>query len=89
MRIAVIGAGNWGKNLVRTFHALGVLAAVADKVPALREAVAHDFPDVRVFEDHATLLEDDRIDAVAVATPAPTHYAVARAALLAGKDVFV
>src|SRR5262249_37020969 len=48
-----------------------------------------DCPAVQVHEDHAAILGDERIDAVAIATPAHTHHAIAREALLAGKDVFV
>ena len=88
MKIAVIGAGNWGKNLVRNLNQLGVLAAVAEASPSLREGITEDYPDVELHEDFQTLLESD-IDAVAIATPVPTHHAIAKAFLLAGKDVFV
>jgi len=88
MKVAVIGAGHWGKNLVRNFHALGVLAAVAEVSPALREAIVRDYPGVTVHDDPRPLWSGDAA-AVAIATPAPTHYALAREAILAGKDVFV
>lgn len=89
MSIAVIGAGNFGKNHVRTLHQLGVLSAVAELSPALREAVSHLCPDVRVLPDHAPLLTDAGIQAVTIATPAHTHHAIAKQFLEAGKDVFV
>jgi len=88
MKIAVIGAGNWGKNLVRNLHQLGVLSDVIEASEALRESMATDYPDVPVHSDYKEFLETD-IDAVAIATPVPTHHAIARAFLLAGKDVFV
>ena len=87
-RVAVIGAGQWGQNLVATFHALGALAAVVEVNPALREVLATRFPGVPLHEDPAAVLASD-IPAVAIATPAPTHHEVARLALESGKDVFV
>jgi predicted dehydrogenase len=89
MSIAVIGAGNFGKNHVRTLHQLGVLGAVAELDPVLREAVTHVCPEVRLFETHEPLLGDEGITAVIIATPAHTHHAIARAFLESGKDVFV
>lgn len=88
-RVAVIGAGNWGKNLVKNLHDLGALAAVAEASPKLREAVAQAYPDARVVDDHKALLADPSIQAVLIATPVATHFAVAKEALLAGKDAFV
>ncbi|HEY8342263.1 MAG TPA: Gfo/Idh/MocA family oxidoreductase [Calditerricola sp.] len=89
IRVAVIGAGQWGKNLVRTFYELGCLAAVADASPTIQEQVKQAYPEVPVYADYRPLLERPDIPAVAIATPAHTHYAVAREALEAGKDVFV
>ncbi len=89
IRIAVIGAGNWGINLVRNCHALGVLDCVAEASESSRENVRKEFQDLRLLEDWRPLLADDRVDAVIIATPAPTHYEIARAFLEAGKDVYV
>ena len=88
MKIGVIGVGNWGKNLVRNFSEMGVLVGVADPLEANR-AVATEFvhPE-QVFADAADLISSD-VDAVAIATPVPTHFKIAAAALDAGKDVFV
>lgn len=88
-RIGVIGAGNWGKNHVKTFHALGALAAVAEADPQRREAIKEGFPQAVVYDDYRALLNDERIDGVVVASPAFTHHEISRAALLAGKDVLV
>ncbi len=87
--IAVIGAGNWGRNLVRTFSGLGVLSAVAEASDELRNKLAGDYPDLSLHSDYSELLDSDDIKAVAIATPAPTHHAVAKAFLESGKDVFV
>ncbi len=88
MKVAVIGAGNWGRNLVRTLDTLGALAAVAEVDADRRAMLAADFPGLAVYPDFPLLLASD-IPAVAIATPAATHFPVARAALLAGKDVFL
>jgi predicted dehydrogenase len=88
-KVALIGAGNWGKNLARNFHELGVLAAIAEPSETLRESLAKDYPDTAVHTSYEPILTDTSIDAVAIATPVPTHHAVASAAIAAGKDVFV
>ncbi|MFP6875010.1 MAG: Gfo/Idh/MocA family oxidoreductase [Verrucomicrobiales bacterium] len=88
MRIAVIGAGNWGINLVRNLRALGVLSHVAEAVADLRDRVQSAADDVELLDDYRPLLEAD-IDAVAIATPVPTHAVIAGEFLAAGKDVFV
>lgn len=88
MRVGVIGAGNWGQNLVRTFFRLGALAGVAEINPKIREELASEYPGLPLYEDYGYLLQSD-VPAVVVATPAPTHYEIAKKALLAGKDVFV
>ncbi|PWC55372.1 oxidoreductase [Azospirillum sp. TSO22-1] len=88
MRVAVIGCGHWGKNLVRNFHQLGALAAVHDADPghAADIGARHGGVPARGFEE---ILADPEIPAVAIAAPAEAHYRLARAALLAGKHAFV
>ena len=87
-KVVVVGAGNWGKNLVQNFYALGALAGVADVSPDLRQKAAAACPGIQLYEDYQDVLETD-ISAVVFATPAPTHYRFAKAALAAGKDVFI
>ncbi len=89
MKIAVIGAGNWGKNLVRTFHALGHLGPVVEPFADHHPNITAVAPTATIFTDHSPLLRDPAITAVAIATPASTHHQLAKAFLLAGKDVFV
>ena len=88
-RVAVCGAGYWGKNLVRNFHELGALALVCDPSRAIRDMVEERHPGVRTTASFDEALEGDDIDAVVLATPAETHHALAKRALLAGKDAFV
>jgi UDP-2-acetamido-3-amino-2,3-dideoxy-glucuronate N-acetyltransferase len=88
-RVVVAGMGYWGKNLVRNFHELGVLHGVCDSAPAVEKTIEQDYKGVRYYRDYSTALAAPDIDAVALATPAVTHYEMAKAALLAGKDVFV
>jgi UDP-2-acetamido-3-amino-2,3-dideoxy-glucuronate N-acetyltransferase len=87
--VGVVGVGYWGKNLVRNFHQLGALAALCDPAPASEEICRRDYADVPFTSDFRSLLADPSIAAVALATPAITHYEVARAALEAGKHVLV
>jgi predicted dehydrogenase len=86
--IGLIGAGPWGQNILRTLSGLGVLGACADTDPAVCAQVAAGFPAVPCFHDYRALLASD-MPAVAVATPANTHYQIAAEALDAGKHVFV
>ncbi len=90
-RLAVIGLGYWGPNLVRNFHALlgEHLRCCCDLQPERGRAVVRGYPGLRFTEDVQAVLADDGIDAVAIATPVDTHYALARAALEAGKSVLI
>lgn len=87
-QVGVIGAGNWGKNVVRTFHALGALAAVGEANTALHPALEAQYPGIPLYADYRNVLEG-AFPAVVIATPAQSHYQIAREALLAGKDVLV
>ena len=89
--VAVIGAGYWGPNLVRNFLACPEVdlcwVADLDRERAVRAVGRRST--VRVTDDLGAVLSDDRVDAVAVATPAWTHFEVALACLEAGKHVLV
>ena len=91
LKVAVVGAGAWGKNLVRIFHQLqGVeLAYCCDADPNRREAVAQSYPDVTLTERFEDILADSSVDAAVIASSAVTHYPFAKAALEAGKHVYV
>ena len=87
--IAVIGCGYWGKNLVRNFYELNSLYAICDVDRKRLKSFKEKHPDLVVYNDYKTLLKKPEIDAIVIATPAATHYAVVKEALLANKDVFV
>jgi UDP-2-acetamido-3-amino-2,3-dideoxy-glucuronate N-acetyltransferase len=89
MRIAVVGAGYWGVNLIRVFNELGVLDSICDFSPERLSQMASKFPGVRIEQSYDAILNDRGIDGVVIATPAETHYALASKALMAGKDVYV
>jgi UDP-2-acetamido-3-amino-2,3-dideoxy-glucuronate N-acetyltransferase len=87
--LALIGAGYWGKNLARNFNALGVLHTLCDSHAPTLASYGEGYAGVRKTPDVDSILTDPAITKVAIAAPAARHYEVARAALLAGKDVFV
>ena len=91
LRVAVIGAGYWGPNLVRNLNeAPGAEpVAVADLSQERLESIHKRFPAVRITTDHTELFNDKNIDAVCIATPVNTHRKLVEQALAAGKHVFV
>ena len=91
IKIAVVGSGYWGKNLVRNFHELGALFAICDKDPKVLANFKKMYQGISTIEDIDHLLDNSsmEVDAVAICTPAATHYDLAKRCLLAGKHVFV
>jgi len=87
--IAVIGAGYWGKNLIRNFHELNALYAICDSDPKTLTTFKEKYPDAKHFTNVSSTLSDTNIKAVAIATPAATHFDLVTQALNADKDVFV
>ena len=88
-RVAVVGMGYWGRNLVRNFHELGALSLVCDSNPSIESLCRERYADVRFCREFDFVLADPTVVAVALATPAVSHYEMAKAALKSGKDVFV
>lgn len=88
-QIAVIGSGYWGKNLVRNYHELGVLKLICDKNEAVLESFKKQYPAVDTCFALNDVLSREDITGLVIATPAETHYTLAREALLAGKHVYV
>ena len=87
--LAVIGCGYWGKNLIRNFDALEALAMVCDVTPAGRALAAEIAPNIETVTSVERVLAASEVTGVVIATPAETHYELAKQALEAGRDVFV
>jgi len=91
VRVAVVGLGYWGPNIVRNLHDApeAKVVCVCDVSNRSLEKMARRYPAIQRRRSLQKVLDDPSVDAVAVATPVGTHYAIARAALAAGKHVFV
>ena len=87
--IAVIGSGYWGKNLVRNYYNLGALKLICDKNPILLDQYKEQYPDVETCLALNDVISRDVIEGLVIATPAETHYTLAKEGLLAGKHVYV
>jgi predicted dehydrogenase len=88
-RVGLVGLGYWGPNLARNFDNLADLAWLCDLDEELHAPFASRYPRARRTADYAAMLADPELDAVVIATPVPTHYALAKQALEAGKHVLV
>lgn len=88
-KIAVIGSGYWGKNLVRNFHTIGALKLICDKNETVLENFKLLYPDVDSCIALNDVLAREDISGLVIATPAETHYRIAREALFAGKHIYV
>lgn len=86
-----MGLGYWGPNLVRNLWETesAWIVTACDRRPKALETLAKRYPTIEVTERFETVLGDERVSAVVIATPVATHYPLAREALLAGKNVFV
>ena len=87
--LALIGAGYWGRNLARNFLNLGALNTICDSNADVLNTYGAEFDCVRKVSDPSKALSDPEITKVAIAAPAALHYALSKAAFVAGKDVFV
>ncbi|MBW1981222.1 MAG: Gfo/Idh/MocA family oxidoreductase [Deltaproteobacteria bacterium] len=91
IRVAVVGSGYWGKNLVRNFHNLGALTIICDSDPEVLTEFQQKYPSIYTVRDFRDLLSDGNhhVDALVIASPAETHYELALQGLKAGKHVLV
>lgn len=87
--LALVGAGYWGKNLARNFQALGVLHTLCDRSAEILGSYGNDYAGVKKVESFDSVLGDPAVRKIAIAAPAALHFRLARAALLAGKDIYV
>jgi UDP-2-acetamido-3-amino-2,3-dideoxy-glucuronate N-acetyltransferase len=85
----VIGSGYWGKNLVRNYHQLGALSVICDSNESLIEQFRGQYPTVETCLALTDVLSREDVQGVVIATPAESHFAMAREVLLSGKHVYV
>ncbi len=91
IEVAVVGVGGWGKNLARNYYQLpeANLRYICDLDEDRLNAMQVQYPGVRTTRSFDDVLGDSEVDAVVIATTGPTHYELAKRALIAGKDVYV
>lgn len=91
IKVAVVGYGYWGPNIVRNIMSVkeATVTAVCDVNPASLKKAKELYPHVETFTDYDKMLIDGDIDAVAIITPVSTHYPLAKKALDHGKHIFV
>lgn len=87
-QVAIAGCGYWGSNLVRVFNELGVLSLICDPLEENRQRAKETAPGVAATDDFAEVLASG-VKGIVLATPAETHYSLAKQSIEAGKDVFV
>jgi UDP-2-acetamido-3-amino-2,3-dideoxy-glucuronate N-acetyltransferase len=87
--IALVGAGNWGKNHLKNLERLGVLHSVFEPSGSMVKERKKDFPGVSYVEAEADILNNPGIEGVVIAVPAALHFQMAKKYLLSGKDVLV
>jgi predicted dehydrogenase len=89
LRVGQVGLGYWGRNLARVFDDEADLVWLCDASGPLQEEFARRYPNARMTGEVEEMIAADDLEAVVIATPVPTHYPLAKAALEAGKHVFV
>jgi protoporphyrinogen oxidase/predicted dehydrogenase len=91
LRIGVVGLGYWGPNLVRNLAEAQAfdVSHLCDIRSGPLEMLSRRYPGIPCTTSLEEMLEDDSLDAVAIATPVSTHFSLSMAALKAGKHVFV
>ena len=87
--VCVIGAGYWGKNHIRTLNELGYLGGIVESNQETLNRFAEQYPDVKGFISLDDALQDDQFSGFTIATPAETHYPLAKQIMEAGKHVLV
>lgn len=91
IHIGVIGYGYWGPNIVRNLLLLpgARVLWICDLNPKALSALSQGHSTIKTTQNIKDILEDPTVDAVVIATPPATHFAIAKAAILAGKHVLV
>ncbi len=87
--IALAGLGYWGKNILRNLYELQYLHTACDPETSRLQEYKKKFPDADYVNSFDRILQAPEIRAVAISSPAATHYELVKRALTAGKDVYV
>jgi len=87
-KVCVVGAGYWGKNHIKTLNELGFLNGIVESNPRLLESISVDYPSVPCFKDISLALNED-YDGFTIATPAESHYEIAKMVIMSGKHVLI
>lgn len=91
LNVGIVGLGYWGPNLARNFNTLPgcKLAMISDRDQRRLTHVQELYPSARGEPDYKSLIDNPALDAIVVATPAKTHFPIAKASLLAGKHILI
>ncbi len=87
--LALVGAGYWGRNLARNFHAIGSMHTICDSSESILDTYGDEYRGIQKTTAFDDVLACPDITRVAIAAPAHLHYRLAKSAILAGKDVYV
>ena len=88
-KIGIIGAGLWGRNIIRNFYNLGYLHTVCDIDEENLKNVVNEYSNVNITNDYKDILNNSEIKGVVVVTPSHTHYKIVKELLDKGKNVYV
>ena len=91
LTLACVGAGNWGRNLVRVFQEMVNVRVklICDSEEAIRNSLRQQYPNSEIVSDCRQVLEDREVEAIVIALPAVQHYSETKKAIVSGKHVFV
>ena len=87
--ICVIGAGYWGKNHIRILHELDLLGGIVETDSTVLRRFSDEYPEVGTYENIDDALQNKKYTGFTVATPAETHYGIAKKIIQSGKHVLV
>jgi predicted dehydrogenase len=86
--VAIVGCGHWGPNHIRCFQRIHNCSVIAvDKLTSRLERISQEYPHIKTSTDYDSVLAEDSVDAVVIATPTASHVSLVRKALEAGKHV--
>lgn len=88
-KVAVIGCGMWGKNLIRNFYNLQVLHGICDSSQERLDIISKEYKKIKIYRNIDEILNDPEVNAVAIATPSASHYEIGMKCLNANKHVYV